>query len=776
MVWDGLTEPQVLAGAQIDQDLMKEGIKNNDDDHEGRINDLESVGGAGGDGGGLNTLAKKSSDEKRGILYNLPTAKSIVQSFTNNSEFQILLRKVYDASSDTTTMYLDHGLGAELETQNDFETIGDFTPAANSPTLSADVANFLEGTQSIKMAKVALDGQMDMYDTVVLGLFSRNFRTSFYPDTIANVVRAFVRVYTDAGNYADYHFPVANMVAAAWNNFTVNLKNTPDAETGTFNRSSISRIYYGFETSSAQTVNVSWDLSRIISDKPLLIPGYSLELPIQDDVNQEIISIQSVDATDSSKCTIAAQAAHDYPDGLSKADLGEVYITTQSGKVEANAESHRDTASGQNAKTAITSDILLMAKTVNTATLESYTSFQIDNIFSVNEFPTTGTLKIASDVDLSSYFLDNDYIILYKKTRVTTRDQVIRGTSVDGFLYLQLNADATYSSNEISLSHDGSNDVGSDETDYYVIPVNVIKKYVAGAKTASTVVTLAPLEIIVYSDVIKYPDGMSAHWTMDETTGDILDSKNSYDLFRAGSPVHSNDGIFDSNGAYKFPSAASFRIFSADFINTQGVITDTTFECWIKFSSSNNTNVRYLFANSKSGYAVNPGSLNAAFLASSNVLRFGASNYSTVDTAPYADGKWHYLVCVIRNADVTSKKRIYIDGVSVGTVNNSADTYSDSDGYISIGGAATAAQSILFEKIDETAYSHERAASEEEILRKFNNGIGRRYSKEQSGGITLKYKKEGLADIEKVTVFDYNKRSDTVNQNPKLIEVNSIIY
>lgn len=739
--------------------------------------EILAAGGGGGDGGGLNILALKSYDEKNGKLYNTPSAKSIVQSFIDDSTFQIWPRRIYDASVDTTTMYLDHGLDTELETQNDFETVGDFTSAQNTPTVAADTSNFIEGTQSIKMTKAALNGQMDMYDTVTLGLFARNFRTSFYPDTLANVVRAFITLYTSAGNTATYYFSVANMTALQWHNFTVDLNTTPDVTVGTFNKSQISRIYYGFETSSAQTVNVSWDLSRIISDKPLLNSGYSLELPIQDTVNQEIVSIQSVDATDSSKFTIAAQLTNDYPDGLSKANLDNVYISTQTGTIANNSQAHKSTASGQNAKTAITSDILLLAKTIASMTLESYTNFLTDAIFEVNSFPTTATLKLASDTDLKGFFLDDDYIILYKKARVTTKEQIIKGTASDGFKYLQLNADATFSSSEISLSHDGSNDVGTDKSDYYVIPSNVIKKYVAGSKTESTIVTMEPKEIIVYPDVIQYPTGLSAHWTMDEASGDLLDSKNDYDLARQGSPVHHSDGIFDSKGAYTFPSGTYFRNYYADFINTQGTSTNCTFECWIKFSNSYNSDNRWLFGNMSSGYISNASSLYCAFTASTRTLRWGTpSNNSTVDTTSYADGKWHHLCCVVRNSDTTSKKRIYIDGVSVGTVNNAGDTYVDADGYVAIASTTYSNQTLIYGTVDEAAYWHSTAATEDQIKRRFNNGIGRRYSTEQSGGITLKYKKEGIASGEKISIFDYNKRSDTVNQNPKIIEINSIVY
>ena len=179
MAWNALTDAQVTAGAQLDQDLMKGGIKNNDDDQETRILALEAGAGVGS-AGGIDSLALKNSNEKEGVNRPLPSAYSVVQSFTNESNLQIWLRKIYDASGDTTTMYLDHGLDTELETQNDFETIGDFTSGTNTPTLAADMTNFIEGTQSIKMSKAALTGSIDMWDAVSLGMLDRNFRVSFY--------------------------------------------------------------------------------------------------------------------------------------------------------------------------------------------------------------------------------------------------------------------------------------------------------------------------------------------------------------------------------------------------------------------------------------------------------------------------------------------------------------------------------------------------------------------------------------------------------------------
>ena len=750
-----------------------------DDDDNVVVSPVSASGGdsgvvyGGGAGPWLELLALQNSLIKSRIGNPLPNPGTSVQAFDSTSKLLVWPRKIYDASEDGLTMYLDHGLDTELETQNDFETSGDFTAGTNTPTIADNATNYLEGTQSLAMSKT-VDGSIDMYDTVVLGLLDRNLRVSFYPDTITNVASAYIQLYTSAGNTVNYDYPVSDMTADAWNNFTVDLNTDPDSSAGTFERATITRIYFGFTTLASQSVSVSWDLSRIISDEPLLVPDYSLELPTQDTTNQEIISIVSMDATDSSKFTISATASYDFPDGLSKANLDDVFMATQTGTVSTDMiQSHDSTHTGQAAKTAYTTETIYLPTTLATATLESSTRFH-GEVFEVKAFPTTGTITLDSTAsDKSAYFLDDDYIFLFKKLRVGSRIGSMEGSHTSNFMRLQLNANATYASDEISLAHDGSNAHGSDSTGYYVVRVNAKKKYIAGNKTANTATEMTPTEFLIHEDSIPYFDGISAHWKMDEVTGDLKDSYSTHDLSRKGN-VYSINGKFEK-GQKTAVSTVYARRYSPVFNNAQGVSSKFSVGIWVKFVDTSHD--QFLFTNTVSTYGYDVSMLGLSLLNyAPDLLVFGehSADRTEVAIAPYYDDEWHYVVGVVDSGSTSgNRKWLYIDGVSVGDAENTANQYTDADGYITVGGVENV-NSQWEGGFDDVEYYHGYAMSENEIQMRYHNGVGKRFS--PYGGYTVKYKETDLTNVDKAVIFGINDRSDTTNDEPKHMEDNTVIY
>jgi len=262
--------------------------------------------GSGGAGAGLETIALKMGMEKAGYYYPMPNQQYLSNSFMSTDNLQVWPRQIYDASVDLTTMYLDHGSNNELETINDMETVGDFTAGTNTPTVAVDTTNFLEGTQSVKFTTSTTVGDHDMYEAVTLSITERNFRVSVRPDTLTNVTQAYVIFWIDASNYRRFNFAVADLTVSVFNHLTCDFDDTTAySDTGTFVQSNINRIYYGITSGSGQVMVPSWDLARCISREPLLVPGYTLDLPIQDTTNQEIAHIVSEDLTDNTtKCKV----------------------------------------------------------------------------------------------------------------------------------------------------------------------------------------------------------------------------------------------------------------------------------------------------------------------------------------------------------------------------------------------------------------------------------------------------------------------------------------
>lgn len=733
---------------------------------------LSSAGGGGG--GGLESLALKNALEKQGNDYPIPNGKYITEAFTSSTKTLCYLRASY---SSGTTIELDHGLDSELETINDMETAGDFTAGTSSPTVAANTTNYLEGTQSVKFTATNLAStSADMYETVSLSLTDRNFRTSVRPDTLSNVSEIYIVLYTSSGNQRKFSFDPTDLTAEVWNTLTCDL-NLEDGvtsggvtitDTGTFVRGSITRIYYGITTSSTQTVVPSFDLSRAISDKPLLVPDYGLSLYIEDATNQERFTLTAEDLTDYTtwgSYTLANALSNSYTN-----DETATYISNTTYNIENNQGIIKSTASGDGAKTAHHIRTLYLGKTVSSGSLEIFHRIY-DDAYACSDLSNyaTGEIKITVSSDFSGRFKDDQPIILFKKLRGGHLNQSMEGSSTINFWILKQSADGTYSDPEVTITFDsyldlstgsytsGVPSIGSDNTGYYVIPWSEFISYSAGAKTASTFTQATPTEFLtgtsynleVFSDDFNRSNGAVGNdWTTtDESisgTGnygwDIVSNKiETYCVNESGALSVSN--IKRNIENYReYPVEYRFNIEYADFNNV-----GNRFYVFHNNTGSSDTGIG-IFINPSSGGG---GGSNLIYIRrnSTNLVSF---------TYAIAEGTRHEIKMHIYKSHIKVKMWVY------GTAE--PQTWNKEYDYVPLDSTGD------YVMIRGWLNSTTTTASFKGRVRIDDFAINNLFS-----GYTLKYKIENLTSVDKVEVDQAITRQETTVQNPIDYESGSLL-
>ncbi|MCP3683796.1 MAG: LamG domain-containing protein [bacterium] len=744
--------------------------------------DVEFSGGAGGGGGGLESLALANSLDKQGASYPLPNNKHLRNAFTDDTEMLLYLRKSY-STADTTAFVADHGLASELETLNDFQTIGDFTTGTSAPTLSVNTTDYLENTQSIKFTATALNGSADMYESVTLSLTDRNFRVSCYPDELTNVTSVYIVLYTSSGNQRKFDFAVANLTVDTWNHLTCDLNLDDGAtsggvtvtDTGTFERLTITRIYYGITTNSAQTVVPSFDLSRAISDKPLLIPDYGLSSVIQDSTNQDTLTITDEDDTDyttKGTFTIAATLGNNYTNISSVS-----YASSSTGDVSNNKMQFKATASGQNAQTCKQHEILATPTTMAAATLESFLRFY-DDSFEVDSFPTTGTInlkEISAAATEKGRFLDDSWFYVFKKLQGGRVNQTMSGSYTVNFMRLQLSANAGDSGDLITLAHDGDNSFGSDTTGYYVVPESAYLEYSAGAKTASTFTRAIPAEFLLDNgiNVIKYSDYpyLFSNWKLNEDSGNAVDSLGEQTLTQIGVVPTSTDGVFGKArgpfGASNYFSQTAGSNYESSQFFIMGIIdTSVTGATQHIFGKTNGANNGYVLAVDTAN--------------SLNISYYGVVNDLVPSSTNVCDGEKH-LVCFASLATSgTANSRLYIDGVLDASANGASFSTA---GPLNVSpltvGAKISGTEPFQGLLEGWVYANVVPSSQGEmdalVAAVWNNGDILEWGA-VGGSFIAKYEITELTNVNKLETITTLKRDDTSNQDPVLYETGSLIY
>lgn len=229
---------------------------------------------------------------------------------------------------------------------------------------------------------------------------------------------------------------------------------------------------------------------------------------------------------------------------------------------------------------------------------------------------------------------------------------------------------------------------------------------------------------------IPYYSGISAHWKMDETSGNLTDSFSTNTQTAVNTPTYSTEGIF-SGGSYTFPSTTLFSGAHSTNLGSTGS-TKITIECWMKFTAATAT-AQIVFMNTAStAYTESSTSLHISIRDSgtgTDLLAFGGTSSGNQARYTYTskiDDEWHYVVCVYDNSAGANARRIYVDGVSVAS-NSDVSASTTASGYIAIGGQSTATTSFTTGKINEVVYWKNEAMTSTQITARYNSGTGKPY-------------------------------------------------
>ena len=405
----------------------------------------------------------------------------------------------------------------------------------------------------------------------------------------------------------------------------------------------------------------------------------------------------------------------------------------------------------------------LLNTTLGTGTLELFTRFYHES-YKVTDFPDTQTIEIESATDKKAYFLDDDYILLFKKQRAGYKDQSLEGSDTVNCLRLQLNAKASYAWTTITLKNDGSNAVGADTLNYFVIPESVALQYVAGSKTASAFTDLVPAELLIQgNNQVIFEDNFNRanenpisgnDWTSIKDIG-VLDSRKlvSNELqFASVSNNASGYRVYRNTEDYQ---KENYEITCKFMFNPSvsggggkasrmGIVTGssnstitTNYNVWTHYGIT----VNFVF------YDTNV-LTNEIQIFDANTERIAGAFVFTIDT---------YYNCRIQKRGRNIKVRVW-----------DASTAEPSSWNINYTNTADFTLSGNYGQI----YAYQGDSSGHTWITHVDDY---RYS-DISDGYTLKYKAESLTDVDKIETITSLKRSDTSNQNPIIYETGAIIY
>lgn len=181
---------------------------------------------------------------------------------------------------------------------------------------------------------------------------------------------------------------------------------------------------------------------------------------------------------------------------------------------------------------------LLLSK-MKDGTVEANINFNTDVFPADVSILNTNILKFSSSVDVKENFKDNDYVVIFKKSpeeddnTVVLSSQNPQGTGEYAWFVVQLNADTTYSSPDITASFDllldpatgtfdaGYPNVGDDETGYYAMKLTAFLDCIVGSKEETTIQRVWPKDLIIniltkiaFTETFTYTSSMPANsWT-----------------------------------------------------------------------------------------------------------------------------------------------------------------------------------------------------------------------------------------------------------------------
>lgn len=218
-----------------------------------------------------------------------------------------------------------------------------------------------------------------------------------------------------------------------------------------------------------------------------------------------------------------------------------------------------------------------------------------------------------------------------------------------------------------------------------------------------------------------------AYWDFEESSGNVIDEVNSYDLRAANAPTYSATGIITN--AISYVRASNQRLYNyGELANLYGAIgyNDVSCSVWIKITGDTTT-TRGIVAFRGTHYIY-------IYLDTANKLRVstnitGTAVYAISDNAMSTD-TWYHVVFLF---DRDSTLRLYVNNtLQTGTADISSGSTSNmiwdvDNGFTIIGNYGTNASYAFTGVVDEMAV-YNRLLTTDEISLLYNSGSGLPYS------------------------------------------------
>lgn len=253
--------------------------------------------------------------------------------------------------------------------------------------------------------------------------------------------------------------------------------------------------------------------------------------------------------------------------------------------------------------------------------------------------------------------------------------------------------------------------------------------YTNYCRQATTMTSETPITFDSFNQGTTYSaptlnTGLVSYWKLDESSGNAVDSVGINTLTNNNGVTYSAGKI--NNGA-NFASASSQFLSITDASQSGLDITgDMSFACWLKCSNTNQ------FV-SKSLSTGNQNSWQARVTPTSSFEVFTSADGSTVKTATFSTAvftinTWHHVV-ITYTASAHSIE-MFVDGSSIGTVNNSANVASslfDSSSDFRLGLGNPGGGEYLNGSMDEVGIWN-KVLTSTEVTTLYNSGNGVQYN------------------------------------------------
>jgi len=188
----------------------------------------------GGGGSSIEVYEQQTHLNKIGYDYPLSNPQVLNESFTDDSAMLITLGKTHDAAS--TTIYLDR----DASTISALNTTTGWTAVTGTVVANVTAGQSVNGSS----VKITVTGTNTSYliasSFTAFSLIDKDFKAWLYPNTVANITGAIIRLYSAATTtgYAEWQIPAASITASTLNSIMLDM-DSPDTTGADYLRSSI---------------------------------------------------------------------------------------------------------------------------------------------------------------------------------------------------------------------------------------------------------------------------------------------------------------------------------------------------------------------------------------------------------------------------------------------------------------------------------------------------------------------------------------------------------